>query len=113
MGKTAGISRRGLLDLRQAVERKRRLPGLFCCGTGLEETVVEPKPACPGVRRFSKSSKHADGSCWELGHGAIGVTYPCCGTRCYRRRVALNKVIEGASRQHAASQAVREPFSPT
>ncbi len=28
-GKTAGISRRGLLDMRQAVERKRRLPGLF------------------------------------------------------------------------------------
>jgi len=59
--------------------------------TGLEETVVEPKPAVLAFGDF-EVEQHADGSCWELGHGAIGVTYLAVD-KVLRRRVAL-KVIE-------------------
>jgi len=46
--------------------------------TGLEKTVVEAKPAVLAFGDFEVEQR-ADGSCWELGRGAIGVTYPCCG----------------------------------
>jgi len=58
--------------------------------TGLEKTIVEPKPAVLAFGDF-EVEQHADGSCWELGHGAIGVTYLAVD-KMLRRRVAL-KVI--------------------
>src|ERR1051325_4016264 len=51
--------------------------------------------------------RHADGSCWELGHGAIGVTY-LASDKVLRRRVAL-KVIEVPAVARG-SQAVRDRF---
>src|SRR6266536_6478530 len=74
--------------------------------TGLEETVVEPKPAVLAFGDF-EVEQHADGSCWELGHGAIGVTY-LAADKVLRRRVAL-KVIE-VPRAARGSQAVPDLF---
>ena len=74
--------------------------------TGLEETVVEPKPAVLAFGDF-EVEQHADGSCWELGHGAIGVTY-LAADKVLRRRVAL-KVIEVPPAARG-SQAVRDRF---
>ena len=74
--------------------------------TGLEESVVEPKPAVMVFGDF-EVEQHADGSCWELGHGAIGVTY-LAADKVLRRRVAL-KVIEVPSAVRG-SQAVRDRF---
>src|SRR4029450_10101435 len=54
---------------------------------GLEETVVEHEPAILAFGDF-EVERHADGSCWELGHGAIGVTY-LAADKGLRRRVAL------------------------
>src|ERR1051326_4739458 len=59
--------------------------------TGLDETAVDLKPAMLAFGDF-EVERHADGSCWELGHGAIGVTY-LAADKVLRRRVAL-KVIE-------------------
>src|ERR1700745_1663877 len=74
--------------------------------TGLEDTVVKPKPTVLAFGDF-EVEKHADGSCWELGHGAIGVTY-LAADKVLRRRVAL-KVIEVPPAARA-SQAVRDRF---
>jgi hypothetical protein len=74
--------------------------------TGLEETVVESKPAVLAFGDF-EVEQHADGSCWELGHGAIGVTY-LAADKVLRRRVAL-KVIEVPPATRG-SQAVRDRF---
>src|SRR4029450_2721710 len=74
--------------------------------TGLEEVVVETNPSALAFGDF-EVEQNADGSCRELGHGVIGVTY-LAADKVLRRRVAL-KVIEvpGAARD---SQAVRERF---
>ena len=74
--------------------------------TGLEESVVEAKPAVLTFGDF-EVEQHADGSCWELGHGAIGVTY-LAADKVLRRRVAL-KVIEVPPAARG-SQAVRDRF---
>src|SRR5580765_7068835 len=74
--------------------------------TGLQETVVESKPAVLAFGDF-EVEQHADGSCWELGHGAIGVTY-LAADKVLRRRVAL-KVIE-VPPVARGSQAVRDRF---
>src|SRR6266487_2305116 len=74
--------------------------------TGLEETVVELEPAVLAFGDF-EVEQHADGSCWELGHGAIGVTY-LAADKVLRRRVAL-KVIEVPPAARG-SQAVRDRF---
>ena len=74
--------------------------------TGLDETVVETKPAVLAFGDF-EVEQHADGSCWELGHGAIGVTY-LAADKVLRRRVAL-KVIEVPPAARG-SQAVRDRF---
>ena len=74
--------------------------------TGLEETVAEPKPAVLAFGDFEVEQR-ADGSCWELGHGAIGVTY-LAADKVLRRRVAL-KVIEVPPAARG-SQAVRDRF---
>jgi uncharacterized membrane protein YkvA (DUF1232 family)/predicted Ser/Thr protein kinase len=74
--------------------------------TGLDESVVKAKPTLLSFGDF-EVEQHADGSCWELGHGAIGVTY-LAADKVLRRRVAL-KVIElpAAAR---ASKALRDRF---
>src|ERR1041384_4919299 len=59
--------------------------------TGLDKTVAELKTGILAFGDF-EIEQHADGSCWELGHGAIGVTY-LASDKVLRRRVAL-KVIE-------------------
>src|ERR1043166_7584332 len=71
--------------------------------TGLEETTVGTKPAVLAFGDFEVEVR-ADGSCLELGHGAIGVTY-LASDRVLRRRVAL-KVIEVPAAARC-SQAVR------
>jgi uncharacterized membrane protein YkvA (DUF1232 family) len=74
--------------------------------TALEETVVETKPSALVFGDF-EVEQGADGSYWELGHGAIGVTY-LAADKLLRRRVAL-KVIEVPAGARG-SQVVRERF---
>ena len=74
--------------------------------TGLEHTAVETKPTALAFGDF-EVEQHADGSCWELGHGALGVTY-LAADKVLRRRVAL-KVIEVPPAARG-SQAVRDRF---
>jgi uncharacterized membrane protein YkvA (DUF1232 family) len=74
--------------------------------TGLDESVAKATPTLLTFGDF-EVEQHEDGSCWELGHGAIGVTY-LAADKVLRRRVAL-KVIElpAAAR---ASKALRDRF---
>src|ERR1051325_11326023 len=74
--------------------------------TGLDKTVAELKAGILAFGDF-EIEQHADGSCWELGHGAIGVTY-LASDKVLRRRVAL-KVIEVPAVARG-SQAVRDRF---
>ena len=74
--------------------------------TGLDKTVAELKTGILAFGDF-EIEQHADGSCWELGHGAIGVTY-LASDKVLRRRVAL-KVIEVPAVARG-SQAVRDRF---
>ncbi len=74
--------------------------------TGLDEAVVKTKPTILAFGDF-EVEQHTDGSCWELGHGAIGVTY-LAADKVLRRRVAL-KVIEVPPAARG-SQAVRDRF---
>src|SRR5438046_2429537 len=74
--------------------------------TGLEETLVETKPSALVFGDF-EVEQNADGSCRELGHGAISVTY-LAADKVLRRRVALKVIdVPAAAR---GSQAVRERF---
>src|SRR5438045_6997856 len=74
--------------------------------TGLEEIVADAKAAILAFGDFEVEQR-ADGSFWELGHGAMGVTYLAMD-KVLRRRVALKviEVPEGAR----GSQAVRDRF---
>jgi len=74
--------------------------------TGLQQTVVETKPSALAFGDF-EVEQHADGSYWELGRGAISVTY-LAADKVLRRRVAL-KVIEVPAAARG-SRAVRERF---
>lgn len=74
--------------------------------SGLGESAAETKPALLTFGDF-EVEQHSDGSCWELGHGAIGVTY-LAADKVLRRRVAL-KVIEVPPAARG-SQAVRNRF---
>ena len=74
--------------------------------TGLDRTAVEAKPPLLVFGDF-EVEQQPDGSCWELGHGAIGVTY-LAADKVLRRRVAL-KVIEVPPAVRG-SQAVRDRF---
>ena len=74
--------------------------------TGLEEIVADAKAAILAFGDF-EVERRADGSYWELGHGAIGVTY-LAADKVLRRRVAL-KVIEVPPAARG-SQAVRDRF---
>src|SRR5215831_6629319 len=73
---------------------------------GLDETAVEIKPTVLAFGDF-EVEQHPDGSCWELGHGAIGVTY-LAADKVLRRRVAL-KVIEVPAAARG-SRALRDRF---
>src|SRR5438874_9525068 len=74
--------------------------------TGLEETLVETKPSALVFGDF-EVEQGADGSYWELGHGAMGVTY-LARDNVLRRKVALKVIdVPAAAR---GSQAVRERF---
>jgi uncharacterized membrane protein YkvA (DUF1232 family)/predicted Ser/Thr protein kinase len=74
--------------------------------TGLEETIVENRPSVLGFGDF-EVEQQGDGSYWELGRGAISVTYRAVD-KVLRRRVAL-KVIEVPAAARG-SQAVRKRF---
>ena len=74
--------------------------------TGLLQTVVETEPSTLAFGDF-EVEQHADGSYWELGRGAISVTY-LAADKVLRRRVAL-KVIE-VPEAARGSRAVRERF---
>src|ERR1051326_1131633 len=74
--------------------------------TGLQEPAVKRKPAILAFGDFEVAQR-SDGACWELGRGAIGVTY-LAADKVLRRRVAL-KVIEVPPAARG-SQAVRDRF---
>jgi eukaryotic-like serine/threonine-protein kinase len=74
--------------------------------TGVEETVLETKPPALVFGDFEVEQR-PDGSFWELGHGAMGVTYLAVD-KVLRRSVALKVIdVPAAAR---TSQAVRERF---
>src|SRR5215467_13312495 len=74
--------------------------------TGFQQKVVEAKSSVLAFGDFDVEH-HADGSYWELGRGAISVTY-LAADKVLRRKVAL-KVIEVPAAARG-SQAVRERF---
>lgn len=74
--------------------------------TGLEKRAAKTKPSALVFGDF-EIEQHADGSYWELGRGAISVTY-VAADKVLRRRVAL-KVIEVPAAARG-SHAVRERF---
>src|SRR6266581_3597145 len=75
--------------------------------TGLDESAVETEPSVSLVFGDFEVARRADGSVWELGHGAMGVTYLAVD-KVLRRKVAL-KVID-VPEAARGSQAVRERF---
>ena len=75
--------------------------------TGLDESVVETKLLPSLVFGNFEVEQRPDGFYWELGHGAMGVTYLAMD-KVLRRRVAL-KVIEVPAAARG-SQSVRERF---
>ena len=74
---------------------------------GLDESVMETKPLASFVLGDFEIEQRADGFYWELGHGAMGMTYLAMD-KVLRRRVAL-KVIE-VPEAARGSQPVRERF---
>ena len=74
--------------------------------TGLQRTSIETKPSALVFGDF-EVEQHADGPYWELGRGAISVTY-LATDKVLRRKVAL-KVIEVPAAARGF-QAMRERF---
>jgi len=79
---------------------------LACLLRSLQETALQTKPFSLLFGDF-EVEQGADGSYWELGHGAIGVTY-LAADKVLRRRVAL-KVIEVPA-EARGSEVVRQRF---
>src|SRR6266487_5168171 len=75
--------------------------------TGLDKSVVETKSPASLVFGDFEVARREDGSLWELGRGAFGVTYLAVDN-VLRRKVAL-KVIDVPAAAHGP-QAVRERF---
>src|SRR5213596_3553794 len=75
--------------------------------TGLDESVVKTKPLVSLVLGDLEVEQRADGFYWELGHGAMGVTYLAMD-KVLRRRVAL-KVIDVPAAARGL-QSMRERF---
>jgi serine/threonine-protein kinase len=75
--------------------------------TGLDESVVKTKPLVSLVLGDFEVEQRADGFHWELGHGAMGVTYLAMD-KVLRRRVAL-KVIDVPAAARGL-QSMRERF---
>src|SRR5438034_7885707 len=74
---------------------------------GLGETIAENEPSVSLVFGDFEVVRREDGSFWELGRGAFGVTYLAVDN-VLRRRVALKVIdVPAAAR---GSQAVRERF---
>jgi serine/threonine protein kinase/Flp pilus assembly protein TadD len=74
---------------------------------GLDESVAKTKPLASLVFGDFEVEQRADGFYWELGHGAMGVTY-LATDKMLRRRVAL-KVIDVPAAARGL-QAVRDRF---
>src|SRR5438552_10514137 len=77
--------------------------------TGLDESVVETKPSASIVFGDFEIMRREDGSFWELGHGAMGVTYLAMD-KVLHRRVALKVIEVPAVSNRRDSQMVRDRF---
>src|SRR5438874_7087987 len=77
--------------------------------TGLDESVVKTKPLVSLVFGDFEIEQRADGFYWELGHGAMGVTYLAMD-KVLRRRVALKVIDVPAVPTRRDSQAMRDRF---
>ncbi len=71
--------------------------------TGLDESVVETKPLASLVFGDFEVEQRADGFYWELGHGAMGVTYLAMDKVLRRRVAALRHPNVAAVFQFGAS----------
>ena len=74
-----------------------------------DQSVAEPKPLASLAFGDFEVEQRADGFYWELGHGAMGVTYLAMD-KVLRRRVALKVIDIPETPAVRDSQAVRERF---
>src|SRR6266513_5520440 len=77
--------------------------------TGLDESVALTEPLASLLFGDFEIARREDGSLWELGHGAMGVTY-LAADNVLRRKVALKVIKVPVIATHGDSQAVRERF---
>src|SRR6266516_606592 len=89
-----------------ALNAKGNCPA-YLLRTALDRSVVEGESLAPLVFGDFEVARREDGSLWELGRGAFGVTYLAVDS-VLRRKVAL-KVIDVPAAAHGP-QAVRERF---
>src|SRR5438093_9741452 len=77
--------------------------------TGLDKSVAEEETTTSLVFGDFEIARQEDGSLWELGRGAMGVTYLALDN-VLRRKVALKVIEVPAIPARRDSQAVRERF---